>query len=545
MPAPEIDVLIHGAGPVGCTLALALRGTRLRVAVFDKTSLAPSFRPIALSYASRLILEPIGAWQTATPIETIHVSQAGGFGRARLEAGDAAVPALGNVMDYSTLAGSLRSQVEEFITKDAVAAKCAVHAEGAAPDTEEKRYAQDAVVALVHTDPPAHSAAFERFTPEGPLALLPFAGRYAMVWSRRPERARALADAPDAEFLAELGAAAGHRPGRPVKVEARAVQPLVLRVRAARIAPRAVFIGNAAQTLHPVAGQGLNLGLRDAWDLARVWRGSSDPGDAATLERYAARRRLDAAATIRVTDFLAGAFLRPDRFAGGARGAGPQRREPRKPRLRADHAGEPGPVSVQIAGADPALLADAARHNVERGADIIDINMGCPAKKVCNVAAGSALLEDEPRVARILEAVVAAVQVPVTLKIRTGPAPERRNALRIARIAESAGVQLLSIHGRTRACMFEGCAEYETIAEVKSRLRIPVIANGDVRTPEDAKRVLELTGADGIMVGRAAQGRPWLFREISHYLETGERLAPPPATEMGAILIEHLEGLYM
>jgi len=321
MPAPEIDVLIHGAGPVGCTLALALRGTGLRVAVFDKTSLAPSFRPIALSYASRLILERIGAWQTATPIETIHVSQAGGFGRARLEAGDAAVPALGYVMDYSTLAGSLRSQVEEFITKDAVAAKCVVHAEGAAPDAEEKRYAQDAVVALVHTEPPAHSAAFERFTPEGPLALLPFAGRYAMVWSRRPERALALAAAPDAEFLAELGAAAGHRPGRPVKVEARAVQPLVLRVRAARIAPRAVFIGNAAQTLHPVAGQGLNLGLRDAWDLARVWRGSSDPGDAATLERYAARRRLDAAANIRVTDFLAGAFLGSNRFARGARGA--------------------------------------------------------------------------------------------------------------------------------------------------------------------------------------------------------------------------------
>ena len=321
MPAPETDVLIHGAGPVGCTLALALRGTGLRVAVLDRTSLAASFRPIALSYASRLILERVGAWQTATPIETIHVSQAGGFGRARLEAGDAGVPALGYGVDYSTLAGSLRSQVEEFITKDAVAAKCVVHAEGAAPDAEEKRYAQDAVVALVHTDPPAHSAAFERFTPEGPLALLPFAGRYAMVWSRRPEKARALAAAPDAEFLAELGAAAGHRPGRPVKVEARAVQPLVLRVRAARIAPRAVFIGNAAQTLHPVAGQGLNLGLRDAWDLAQVWRRSSDPGDAATLERYAARRRLDAAATIRVTDFLAGAFLGSNRFARGARGA--------------------------------------------------------------------------------------------------------------------------------------------------------------------------------------------------------------------------------
>jgi len=222
----------------------------------------------------------------------------------------------------------------------------------------------------------------------------------------------------------------------------------------------------------------------------------------------------------------------------------PELRESRKTRLRVDHAGEPGPISVQIAGSDPRLLADAARFNVERGAEIIDINMGCPAKKVCNVAAGSALLEDEPRVARILEAVVAAVDVPVTLKIRTGPVPDRRNAVRIARLAEAAGVQLLAIHGRTRACMFEGRAEYDTIAEVKSRLRIPVIANGDVRTPEDAKRVLQATGADGIMVGRAAQGRPWLYREISHYLETGERLAPPPAAEMAAVLLEHLEGLY-
>ena len=222
----------------------------------------------------------------------------------------------------------------------------------------------------------------------------------------------------------------------------------------------------------------------------------------------------------------------------------PELRESRKTRLRVDHAGEPGPISVQIAGSDPRLLADAARFNVERGAEIIDINMGCPARKVCDVAAGSALLEDEPRVARILEAVVAAVDVPVTLKIRTGPGPDRRNAVRIARLAEAAGVQLLAIHGRTRACMFEGRAEYDTIAEVKSRLRIPVVANGDVRTPEDAKRVLEATGADGIMVGRAAQGRPWLYREISHYLETGERLAPPPAAEMAAVLIEHLEGLY-
>ena len=224
--------------------------------------------------------------------------------------------------------------------------------------------------------------------------------------------------------------------------------------------------------------------------------------------------------------------------------ARPELRESRKTRLRLDHAGEAGPVSVQIAGADPQMLAEAARLNVAGGAQIIDINMGCPAKKVCNVHAGSALLEDEALVARILEAVVAAVDVPVTLKIRTGPAPGRRNAVRIARIAEAAGVQALAIHGRTRACAFGGQAEYETIAEVKSRVRIPVIANGDVHTPEDAKRVLAATGADGVMVGRAAQGRPWLFREIAHYLATGEHLAPPAAREIGAVLVEHLDGLY-
>ena len=224
--------------------------------------------------------------------------------------------------------------------------------------------------------------------------------------------------------------------------------------------------------------------------------------------------------------------------------ARPELRESRKTRLRLDHAGEPGPVSVQIAGADPQMLAEAARLNLAGGAQIIDINMGCPAKKVCNVHAGSALLEDEALVARILEAVVAAVDVPVTLKIRTGPAPGRRNAVRIARIAEAAGVQALAIHGRTRACAFGGQAEYESIAEVKSRVRIPVIVNGDVQTPEDAKRVLAATGADGVMVGRAAQGRPWLFREIAHYLATGERLAPPAAREIGAVLVEHLDGLY-
>ena len=222
----------------------------------------------------------------------------------------------------------------------------------------------------------------------------------------------------------------------------------------------------------------------------------------------------------------------------------PELRESRKSRLRRDHAGEPGPISVQIAGADPAMLAEAARYNVDQGAQIIDINMGCPAKKVCNVSAGSALLENESLVSRILEAVVGAVEVPVTLKIRTGPAPERRNALRIARIAESAGVQLLAIHGRTRACAFAGRAEYETIAEVKSAVRIPVIANGDVTGPEAALAVLEATGADGIMIGRAAQGRPWLFREIAHYLATGERLAAPSMAEIGSVLAEQLVGLY-
>src|SRR3954470_18045140 len=224
--------------------------------------------------------------------------------------------------------------------------------------------------------------------------------------------------------------------------------------------------------------------------------------------------------------------------------ARPELRESRKSRLRRDHAGESGPISVQIAGGDPAMLADAARYNVDQGAEIIDINMGCPAKKVCNVNAGSALLEDEALVARILHAVTAAVSVPVTLKIRTGPRPERRNAVRVAQIAESAGVQLLAGHGRTRACAFAGNAEYETIAEGKSRVRVPVIANGDIQTPADAKRVLELTGADGIMIGRAAQGRPWLFREIARYLESGELAAPPAAIEMSAVLTEQLHGLY-
>jgi tRNA-dihydrouridine synthase B len=225
-------------------------------------------------------------------------------------------------------------------------------------------------------------------------------------------------------------------------------------------------------------------------------------------------------------------------------GSRPELRNSRKTRLRLDHEGETAPVAVQIAGADPATMADAARYNVDQGAQLIDINMGCPAKKVCNVHAGSALLGNEGLVALILQAVVGAVAVPVTLKIRTGLHPGARNALHIGRLAQSAGVQLLAIHGRTRACGFNGQAEYDVIAEVKAALSIPVIANGDIRTPEDAKRVLERTAADGVMIGRAAHGRPWIFREIEHYLATGERLAAPSAGEIGAVLREHLEGLY-
>jgi tRNA-dihydrouridine synthase B len=219
-------------------------------------------------------------------------------------------------------------------------------------------------------------------------------------------------------------------------------------------------------------------------------------------------------------------------------------RATRKSRLRLEHEGEPAPVSVQIVGADPGQLADSARWSVDQGAQIIDINMGCPARKVCNVAAGSALLADEPLVARILEQVVAAVRVPVTLKLRTGPDPARRNAARLARIAESAGVRLLAIHGRTRACGFSGAVEYGSIAEAKAAVRIPVIANGDISSAAEARRVLAQTGADGVMIGRAAHGRPWIFREIEHELATGEALAPPGLDEVRSVVLEHLAGLY-
>ena len=215
-----------------------------------------------------------------------------------------------------------------------------------------------------------------------------------------------------------------------------------------------------------------------------------------------------------------------------------------KTKRRANHAGETEPKSVQIMGADPTMMAEAARYNVDTGAQIIDINMGCPAKKVCNVAAGSALLQHEILVKEILEAVVAAVNIPVTLKIRTGWDTANRNGVAIAHIAQESGIQALAIHGRTRACGYSGDAEYNTSAAIKQSINIPVIANGDITTPEQALLVLEKTGADGLMIGRAAQGRPWIFREIDHFLRTGEKLPEPSITEVRDILLGHLHNLY-
>ena len=222
----------------------------------------------------------------------------------------------------------------------------------------------------------------------------------------------------------------------------------------------------------------------------------------------------------------------------------PRLRTSAKTMRRIDHDGEPAPRSVQIAGADPEHLADAARFNVARGADIIDINMGCPAKKVCNAAAGSALLSDEGLVGRILERVVAAVEVPVTLKIRTGPAPDRRNAVRIARIAEEAGVAAVAVHGRTRRCAFKGPVEYDSIRAVKQAVSIPIIANGDIASPEHARRVLDRTGADAVMIGRAAQGNPWLPGAIAAFLRSGTAREPPGIRERADVLLGHLRALH-
>ena len=211
---------------------------------------------------------------------------------------------------------------------------------------------------------------------------------------------------------------------------------------------------------------------------------------------------------------------------------------------RLNHDGEPAPKAVQIAGADPSMMAEAARFNVDRGAQVIDINMGCPAKKVCDVAAGSALMADEPLAIAIVAAVAAAVDVPVTVKLRTGPSPAHRNAVALARALESAGAAMITVHGRTRACAFGGQAEYDTIAEVKRAVGVPVVANGDIDSPAKAAFVLARTGADAVMIGRAAQGRPWIFREIDHFLRTGELLAPPGLDEIRTVLRGHLVDHY-
>ena len=251
---------------------------------------------------------------------------------------------------------------------------------------------------------------------------------------------------------------------------------------------------------------------------------------------------------------MAGVTDRPFRMLCKRMGAGyavsemvsanPRLRDTQKSRSRTDHRGEPAPIAVQIAGADPGFMADAARYNVDRGAQIIDINMGCPAKKVCNAAAGSALLANEALAARIVDAVVRAVDVPVTLKIRTGPSPAQRNAVAIARLAEAAGIAALAVHGRTRACLFAGPVEYETVRAVKRAVTIPVFANGDIDTPQRARRVLEHTGVDGLMIGRSAQGNPWIFREIAHYLATGRLLAPPTVEEARDAIVAHLDDHY-
>jgi len=216
----------------------------------------------------------------------------------------------------------------------------------------------------------------------------------------------------------------------------------------------------------------------------------------------------------------------------------------KKSKLRLTHYEEESPRAVQIVGADPQAMAQAARYNADLGAQIIDINMGCPAKKVCNVFSGSALMQDEILVTKILESVVEAVDIPVTLKLRTGWNKENKNAVKIARIAENSGIQMLTVHGRTRACGFKGDAEYQTIKQVKSQVSIPVIANGDITSPEKAADVLQATGADGIMLGRAALGNPWIFREINHFLQTGEQMTRPGTEDIRQVILQHLDGLY-
>ena len=327
MPA---EISIVGAGPAGSTLALLLHGAGRNITLVQARGRAdaapPAARPIALSYASRIILERAGAWDAldVTPIRMVHVSQQGGLGTTRLGAADAGVPALGYVIDYRALCDALDSRVAaaaiEVGTEPDQDARLVVHAEGSSRYASEKRYDQVAVVALVGAEPGADCTAFERFTREGPLALLPLAGRYGLVWAVREATAAALVSMPEPQFVAALQEAFGRRAGRFTSAAGRSSFALALRVRTARAAYREAYVGNSAQTLHPVAGQGLNLGLRDAWELAQSIGDAPDPGASDVLGRYVAKRRLDAAAAIRVTDSLAELFVGTSAITRTARG---------------------------------------------------------------------------------------------------------------------------------------------------------------------------------------------------------------------------------
>lgn len=340
----RVDVAIAGAGPVGSALAVALLREGRAVALIEpRAAAARAFRPIALSHGSALLLQRLDAWQglRATPIDSIHVSQAGRFGRTEFSAGDAGLPALGHVVDYGVLAQMLSQRAQSarvdasiqacaetgdaldltLSSGERVRAACLVHAEGSADGMREKRYAQDALVADVEAMPASRARAWERFTAEGPLALLPFEGRYAVVWGARPARIDALAAADDAAFLAALQQAFGARAGQFTAVRGRSRVALSLRTRAKCVEGRQAYVGNAAQTLHPVAGQGLNLGLRDAWAFARAVCGHGDAGDPRVLAGYAAARRWDARATVGVTDALATLFTGTHPLSGAARGA--------------------------------------------------------------------------------------------------------------------------------------------------------------------------------------------------------------------------------